>query len=90
MAELRVKELLFMTIFQKCSGTHQSEKKRDRAMNDQSIPSKGHWLVCPLCGGKTRIKVNEDTVLLNFPLFCPHCKKETFVGVLKLEMAVSV
>ncbi len=90
MVELRVEELLSMTIFPKYSGTHQSEKKRAYAMNEQSSLSKGHWLVCPLCGGKTRIKVNEDTVLLNFPLFCPHCKKETIVGVLKLEMAVSV
>ena len=27
------------------------------------------WVRCPSCGNKTRIKVYEDTVLLNFPLW---------------------
>ena len=29
---------------------------------------KQFWVRCPSCGNKTRIKVYEDTVLLNFPL----------------------
>ena len=28
------------------------------------------------CTDKTRLKVRLDTVLENFPLFCPKCKKE--------------
>lgn len=40
------------------------------------------WILCPLCGGKTRIKVNEDTVLLRFPLYCPKCKQETRVDLI--------
>ena len=31
-----------------------------------------------LNGSKTRTKVYEETVLLNFPLYCPKCKKEYF------------
>ena len=27
--------------------------------------------------GKTRTRVQEDTVLVNFPLFCPKCKAVT-------------
>ena len=27
------------------------------------------WVLCPVCGNKTRIKIRENTVLLNFPLF---------------------
>ena len=34
------------------------------------------WIRCPICNSKTRTKVYEDTVLLNFPLFCPKCKIE--------------
>ncbi len=26
------------------------------------------WILCPVCGNKTRDKMREDTVLLNFPL----------------------
>lgn len=46
------------------------------------------WIHCPICGGKTRVKITEITVLLNFPLFCPKCKKETVVDIVKLKMTV--
>ena len=39
------------------------------------------WLLCPVCESKTRIKLRRDTVLTNFPLHCPKCKKETLVTV---------
>ena len=32
------------------------------------------WLMCPVCRGKTRLKLREDTELRNFPLFCPKCR----------------
>ena len=34
------------------------------------------WLLCPVCGNKTRLKVRTDTELVNFPLYCPKCKQE--------------
>ena len=37
------------------------------------------WVLCPICENKTRIKIRQDTMLMNFPLFCPKCKKETLV-----------
>ena len=46
------------------------------------------WLLCPVCNNKTRTQVRQDTVLLNFPLFCPKCKKETLVNVEKFNIAV--
>lgn len=46
------------------------------------------WVPCPICGCKTRTKVNEDTVMINFPLFCPKCKRETLINVVKLKMTV--
>jgi len=39
------------------------------------------WLLCPICKSKTRDKVREDTVLKNFPLFCPKCKQTTLITV---------
>lgn len=39
------------------------------------------WLLCPICKSKTRDKVREDTVLKNFPLFCPKCKQTTLINV---------
>ena len=42
---------------------------------------KTEWLLCPICLGKTRIKVREDTVILYLPLYCPKCKRETLICV---------
>ncbi len=38
----------------------------DLIMN--SFQSESRWIRCPLCGSKTRLKVNADTVMFNFPL----------------------
>lgn len=46
------------------------------------------WLLCPICESKTRTKVRSDTVLENFPLFCPKCKQETLISVKKLNTFV--
>lgn len=39
------------------------------------------WVTCPVCGGKTRIKIRKDTVLIHFPLFCPKCRKEMLIDL---------
>ena len=38
------------------------------------------WILCPECRGKTRTQIREDTVLKNFPLFCPKCKKTFLIS----------
>ena len=39
------------------------------------------WIHCPTCGNKTRTKLNPDTILKRFPLFCPKCGTEHIVDV---------
>ena len=46
------------------------------------------WVLCPVCGAKTRDRIREDTVLLNYPLYCPKCKQETLVDVKKLQVTI--
>lgn len=41
------------------------------------------WILCPVCNGKTRTKIFEDTKLYLFPLFCPKCKHEVIINVTK-------
>jgi Zn finger protein HypA/HybF involved in hydrogenase expression len=48
---------------------------------------KEEWLLCPVCNSKTRVKLREDTVLENFPLFCPKCKQETVVNAKQLNIS---
>ena len=45
------------------------------------------FVLCPVCGNKTRTKIQEK----NFPLYCPKCKKETLINVqdMKITLAVS-
>ncbi|MDY2841632.1 MAG: cysteine-rich KTR domain-containing protein [Candidatus Borkfalkiaceae bacterium] len=38
------------------------------------------WIICPRCKGKTRVRVNDGTVLINFPLFCPKCRYECVIS----------
>lgn len=45
-----------------------------------------YWVHCPLCNGKTRTRVYENTVLLWFPLYCPKCHKETMINVVQMKM----
>ena len=46
------------------------------------------WLLCPVCGNKTRLKLREDTALEKFPLFCPKCKQETLINVRQMNISV--
>lgn len=47
-----------------------------------------HWILCPTCGSKTHDKIREDTVLKNFPLYCPKCKQESLIEVENLNIVV--
>lgn len=38
------------------------------------------WVLCPVCGAKTRLKLLRATVLRDFPLFCPKCRSECIVN----------
>lgn len=43
---------------------------------------------CPIWGNKIREKIRTDTVIKNFPLFCPKCKKESLIDVERLTVKV--
>ncbi len=46
------------------------------------------WLLCPRCNSKTRTKIRKDTVLENFPLFCPKCKFNALIAVKDLKINI--
>ena len=46
------------------------------------------WILCPNCGGKTRDKLKRNTILINYPLYCPKCKKETLIKANNLLITV--
>lgn len=46
------------------------------------------WGRCQLCGSKTRVNLQKGSVLLNFPLYCPKCRKESLIKAEELKIKV--
>ena len=46
------------------------------------------WVRCHVCGNKTRNKIREDTILKNYPLYCPKCKQECLIEAKDLHITV--
>ena len=55
----------------------------------QKDATESFWIRCPKCQGKTRTKVYSNTVLVNFPLFCPKCKEEFIIDVAQLKIVLN-
>ncbi len=49
---------------------------------------KSDWIFCPACGQKTRSKIREDTILKNYPLYCPKCKQESLISAKDLQITI--
>ena len=49
---------------------------------------KTEWVLCPVCGNKTRNRIREDTELKNYLLFCPKCKQETLIEAKNLKITI--
>lgn len=46
------------------------------------------WVLCPVCGSKTRNRIREDNILKNYPLYCPKCKQECLIEAKNLQITV--
>ena len=44
---------------------------------------KNGWVCCRICGNKTRTKIRPDTEEVNLPVFCPVCKNQSIVDIVK-------
>lgn len=49
---------------------------------------KERWAVCPDCGGNTRTRVREDSVLFHHLMYCPRCKKNFLVNIRQFQTEV--
>lgn len=49
---------------------------------------KADWIFGPICGNKTRDRIREDTVLEDYPLYCPKCKQESLIEAENLHISV--
>lgn len=46
------------------------------------------WILCPIYGNKTRVRIRKDTELKNFPLYCTKCSRESLIEVKNLKIIV--
>ena len=46
------------------------------------------WLLCPICGAKTRLRLLQGTVLRDFPLFCPKCRQERIINAQNYQIEI--
>ncbi len=46
------------------------------------------WVLCPLCGAKTRLQLLLETELKSFPLFCPKCKRESIINAQNFQIGI--
>ena len=46
-----------------------------------SAAAERQWVLCPRCGGKTRLQILRETELRALPLFCPKCRRESIISV---------
>lgn len=58
------------------------------SMNKEKGYDFTEWIICPICGRKTHNKIREDTILKNFPLYCPKCRQETLISAKGLQITV--
>ena len=54
----------------------------------RNISNKFTWIMCPICGAKTRAELHPDTELRNFPLFCLKCKQEFVIDAKRQQLTV--
>lgn len=50
--------------------------------------SKAEWIYCPVCKNKTRDRLRKDTILINYPLYCPKCKQEILIEINNSQVTV--
>lgn len=46
------------------------------------------WVLCPVCGAKTRLRLLQKTILRDFPLFCPKCKQKRIINAQNFQIEI--
>lgn len=59
--------------------------KRRKAGETMEQPGE-QWVLCPMCGAKTRLRLLQRTVLRDFPLFCPKCRQERLINAQNFQI----
>ena len=72
----------------KCKKKRVNKRKTKIIMGGKIDILSEEWILCPICGNKTRVRIRKDTELKNFPLYCPKCSQESLIEVKNLKITV--
>lgn len=61
-----------------------TKKRADCLANE--CTAKSVWVNCPVCHNKAKTKIYQDTLALRFPMYCPKCKKEMRVDIIRRKI----
>ena len=50
------------------------------------METKNGRAVCPICGRPTPLRILRGTILVEFPLYCKHCRRTTLVSYREPEL----
>ena len=50
------------------------------------VESEERWVLCPICGAKTRLRLLQRTVLRECQLFCPKCRQESIINAQNFQI----
>ena len=56
-------------------------KKLQTESQRGTIITEDRRIVCPVCGRPTQNRVRPDTVAKQLPVWCKHCRQESFVHI---------
>ena len=59
--------------------------KRQKVGETMEQPGE-RWVLCPMCGAKTRLRLLQRTGLRDFPLFCPKCRQERLINAQNFQI----
>ncbi len=66
-------------VFLLLCGEDKPKGKKKPKKPENTLPVREGWGLCPVCGKKC-IRINEKTVLSDFPMFCKWCKRDYVVN----------
>ena len=44
------------------------------------------WVLCPVCGAKTQLRLLRRTILQEFPLLCPKGRRESIINARNFQI----
>jgi len=66
----------------------EKNKRMCYIINRGEIMPREEWISCPSCNGARVLKVRDDTVVHNLPIYCKKCRKESIISITSKDITI--